>query len=105
MKNRYWKYYDQFYIIKTEQQKRDDKMAEASDKQGMLLQNLKDAGCSQEMIQKCMEYVQEQEEGKLFKTLALHKQTLLDMVHICHEKIDCLDYLVYWLKKEQKQLL
>lgn len=78
-------------------------MAEASDKEGMLLQNLEDAGCSREMIQKCMAYVQEHEEGKLFRALASHKQTLLDTVHGCHEKIDCLDYLVYRLKKEQKE--
>lgn len=80
-------------------------MAEASDERGILLQNLEDAGCSREMIQKCMAYAQQHEEGELLRALASHKQTLLDTVHDYHEKIDCLDYLVYRIKKEQKQSL
>lgn len=37
-------------------------MPEASDKKGILLQNLEDAGCSQEMIQDCLGYAQEHRE-------------------------------------------
>lgn len=78
-------------------------MAEASDKKGILLQNLKDAGCSQEMIQDCMGYAQEHKKKELLQTLTSHKKSLLDTVHGCYQQIDCLDYLIYQLKKEQKQ--
>lgn len=75
-------------------------MAEASDKKGMLLQNLEDAGCNQEMIQKCMIYVQQQQKEKLLQTLNFYRRTLLDTVHVCHKKMDCLDYLIYQLEKQ-----
>ncbi len=80
-------------------------MAEASDKQGILLQNLEDAGCSQEMIQDCMGYAQEHRERELLQALTCHKKSLLDTVHGCYKKIDCLDYLIYQLSKEKKQSL
>lgn len=80
-------------------------MAEASDKKGILLQNLEDAGCSREMIQDCMGYVKEHKKRELLQTLASHKKSLLDTVHGCYKQIDCLDYLIYRLDKEQKQSL
>lgn len=67
-----------------------------------LLRNLKDAGCNEAMIQK---YLQLQKEGKRqeqFRLLALHRASLLDQVHVSQSMIDCLDYLVYSMKKEEK---
>lgn len=77
-------------------------MAEASDQNGILLQNLEDAGCSREMIQDCMGYIQEHRERELLQALASHKQSLLDTVHGCYKKIDCLDYLIYRLSREKQ---
>ena len=66
-----------------------------------LLRNLKDAGCDEAMIQK---YLQLQKEGKRqeqFRLLALHRASLLDRVHVSQNMIDCLDYLIYTIKREQ----
>ncbi len=67
-----------------------------------LLRNLRDAGCEEAMIQK---YLQLQEEGnrrEQFRLLAQHRNSLLDQVHDSQNRIDCLDYLVYTMKKEEK---
>ena len=69
--------------------------------QTRLLRNLKDAGCDEAMIQK---YLQLQKEGKRreqFKLLSLHRASLLDRVHVSQSMIDCLDYLVYSMKKDE----
>lgn len=66
-----------------------------------LLRNLKDAGCDEAMIQK---YLQLQKEGKRqeqFRLLSLHRASLLDRVHVSQNMIDCLDYLVYTMKRKQ----
>ena len=66
-----------------------------------LLRNLKDAGCDEAMIQK---YLELQIEGKLqeqVRLLSLHRASLLDRVHVSQNMIDCLDYLLYSMKKEQ----
>ena len=65
-----------------------------------LLRNLKDAGCDEAMIQK---YLQLQKEGKRqeqFRLLSLHRASLLDLVHVSQNRIDCLDYLIYTMKQE-----
>ena len=66
-----------------------------------LLRNLSDAGCDEATIQK---YLQLQREGKRqeqLRLLSMHRATLLDQVHVSQRMIDCLDYLVYAMKKEQ----
>lgn len=70
--------------------------------QTRLLRNLKDAGFDEAMIQK---YLQLQKEGKRqeqFRLLSLHRASLLDRVHVSQNMIDCLDYLVYNMKNEEK---
>lgn len=73
-------------------------------KKDRLLRNLRDAGCDEATIQK---YFQLQEEGRKqeqYRILAIHKASLLDRVHIGQQMIDCLDYLVYAMKKEENKI-
>lgn len=77
-------------------------MPEASDTKGILRQNLIDAGCSQEIIQRCMDLVQRKNTAEMKRILATHRRTLLDTVHAEQKKIDCLDYLVYKMDKDQQ---
>ncbi len=77
-------------------------MPEASDTKGILRQNLIDAGCSQEIIQRCMDLVQRKNTAEMKRILATHRRTLLDAVHAEQKKIDCLDYLVYKMDKDQQ---
>ena len=65
-----------------------------------IMQNLIDAGCGQELIAEFMEdFRQENISGDL-KLLAAHRRLLLDNLHREQKRIDCLDYLVYRMTKE-----
>lgn len=78
-------------------------MNDNAQEERLLLRNLKDAGCNETIIQK---YFQLQKEGKReeqFRLLSMHKASLLDRVHVSQRMIDCLDFLVYTMKKEQAQ--
>lgn len=66
-----------------------------------LLRNLKDAGCDEATI---MKYLQLQKEGKRqeqFRLLSIHRASLLDRIHVSGQMVDCLDFLIYSMKKEQ----
>ena len=77
-------------------------MPEALDKQAILRENLKDAGCDSDMIHRCEALAQGEKQGELMQILSLHRRTLLDAVHENERRIDCLDYLVYQLEKQRK---
>lgn len=65
-----------------------------------MLQNLKDAGCGQDIIARFMTC---QDAGKTkdsLQVLASHQATLLDELHASQARLDCLDYLIYKLRKE-----
>lgn len=76
-------------------------MPEASDTQGILFQNLQDAGCGTELVQKCMELAQERKQAELVRLLSRHKKALLNFMHGCQKNIDCLDYLLYRINKNE----
>ena len=78
-------------------------MAEASDAQGMLYQNLVDAGCDRATIQKCIVLFQGNRTGELLRLLSFHRKLLLDAIHCNQKQLDCLDYLVYKTKKESTE--
>lgn len=67
-----------------------------------VIQNLKDAGCDSETIEKFMADVQKGKEANGLKRLAVHRKKLLDSLHREQKCIDCLDYLIYQMKKENK---
>lgn len=74
-------------------------MAEAHDRNGMIYQNLLDAGCNQKMIEKCMAIVKNGNYFEMLPLLSLHKADLLNQVRLGQKKIDCLDYLVFRIKE------
>ena len=78
-------------------------MPEASDKQAVLRENLKDAGCDPDTICRCEALVQEEMRGELMRVLSLHRRALLDTVHENKRRIDCLDYLIYQIEKQGKK--
>lgn len=65
-----------------------------------LRQNLLDAGCSADLIQKCMQLAQEGRYIEFKRLLACQRRALLDNIHRDEKRIDCLDYLVFKLEKE-----
>lgn len=77
-------------------------MPEVSDTEGILRQNLIDAGCDQKIVKRCMDLVQGKKTAEIKQILARHRQTLLNTVHAEQKKIDCLDYLIYKIDKDQR---
>lgn len=65
-----------------------------------IVQNLIDAGCGQEFIAEFMEDFRKKNLSKDLKLLAAHRRSLLDNLHKEQKRIDCLDYLVYKMEKE-----
>ena len=48
-----------------------------------------------------MELARRKETAELMRALSLHRQLLLDTFHQSEKQIDCLDYLIYRLKKQK----
>lgn len=67
-----------------------------------IIQNLKDAGCDSETIEKFMADLQKGKEANGLKRLAVHRKNLLDSLHREQKRIDCLDYFIYQMKKAKK---
>ncbi|MDE7230683.1 MAG: hypothetical protein K2N56_09405 [Oscillospiraceae bacterium] len=65
-----------------------------------IVQNLIDAGCGQEFIAEFMEDLRNDNISKDLKLLQAHRRSLLDDLHKEQKRIDCLDYLVYRMTKE-----
>lgn len=64
-----------------------------------VIQNLKDAGCNQDMIDCCINCLDSGQKEELLKRLENHRLGLLDKVHEGQKQIDCLDYLVYQINR------
>lgn len=68
----------------------------------VMIQNLKDAGCSGESIE---EYLALEENSAIKAQLSLlekHRKNLLHAVHENQKRIDCLDYLMYQVRGNVK---
>lgn len=64
-----------------------------------VIQNLKDAGCSQDTVQCCIDCLDCGKKAELLEQLENHRKGLLRKVHEGEKQIDCLDYLVYQIDR------
>lgn len=72
--------------------------------QEAVVQNLEDAGCSAEFIQRYLETAQaESGTADRLRLLERQRRELLDRLHDGQRMLDCLDHLRYQLQKRQKQ--
>ena len=71
-----------------------------ADTQEALLRNLKDAGCGLDIIARFMTCQDAGKTKDALRVLAAQRAVLLDEVHASQAKLDCLDYLIYKLRKE-----
>ena len=60
-----------------------------------VIQNLKDAGCGQDTVERCVACMEQGKKDALLKHLAAHRKKLLHKIHEEEKQIACLDYLVY----------
>lgn len=63
-------------------------------------QNLIDAGCNEETIKSFSDSSNSQERLRI---LATQRNQLLESYHSDARKLECLDYLIYQLKKESME--
>jgi hypothetical protein len=65
-----------------------------------ILENLRDAGCDDETIERYREIAADNGPcgPKLIRLLAPHRKALLDALHADQAKLDCLDYLLFKLR-------
>lgn len=75
-----------------------------------VIQNLEDAGCSMDIVERCITCMEQGKKKELLDRLEEHRTGLLNKVHktkllseneFCLEEkqIDCLDYLVYQIER------
>ena len=69
------------------------------DSEETITQNLRDAGCDEETIAAFLSCVRDGRGPESLRLLKRQRSLLLDAVHQEEKKIDCLDYLVYQMKK------
>ena len=69
-----------------------------------VIQNLKDAGCTQDIIECCIACIEQGKKNELLKRLEEHRTGLLHKVHEEEKHIDCLDYLVYQIRRCESKL-
>lgn len=67
------------------------------------IQNMKDAGCSEDTINRFLRCYEADDVKGGLRILSGHRRDLLDQIHNGQKKIDCLDYLVYQIEKSIKQ--
>ena len=68
-----------------------------------VMQNLIDAGCSKDMIDDLMKQLAEDDMESLLQMLEKHRACLLSMVQQKEKQIDCVDYLVYQIKRSKQE--
>lgn len=76
--------------------KKDDVQPEA------LRQNLEDAGCDEETVERCLDCARQGRTQEQLRLLSAHRRLLLDAVHRCEKQITCLDYLVFQIEREER---
>lgn len=74
-------------------------MANAADSKAVMIENLRDMGLDDETTAKCLTLIEEKRYAELEKLLKAYRQTLLDSVHKYNDRIDCLDYFTYTMRK------
>lgn len=72
------------------------------DSEESIIQNLRDAGCDEKTITTFLRCVKDGKEPESLQLLKKQRSLLLDAVHREEQKIDCLDYLVYRMRKAKR---
>lgn len=67
-----------------------------------IVENLKDAGCEDNMISKFLDLLSKKDMTSIFTLLNEYRKTLLEQLHKNQREIDNLDYLIVSLKKEDR---
>lgn len=80
-----------------------EKLIEYGSKEAVI-QNLKDAGCVQDIIECCIACIEQGKKKELLRRLEEHRDDLLHKMHEEEKHIDCLDYLVYQIRRCESKI-
>ena len=64
-----------------------------------ITQNLQDANCPPELIEKFFNLEKQNDKNGQLKLLFLQRKNLLEALHKNQKQIDCLDYLIFNLEQ------
>lgn len=67
-----------------------------------IIQTLEDAGCDNKTVEQFIKLGETGETQGQLRLLENHRRSLLNHVHEKQKQIDCLDYLVYQIRKEKQ---
>lgn len=70
------------------------------DKKSLLLECLNDVKCSQEMVEEAILLDKNKDNQGLYLLLRKHRCCLMEGLHEKQREVDCLDFLLYSLKKK-----
>ena len=76
-------------------------MPNALDKKALFLQNLKDAGCSAELMEECVSFYDDGNYEKILSELSAYRKAVLFETRKKQKQIDCLDFLTNKIKKNE----
>lgn len=76
-------------------------MPDARNKKEILRQNLKDAGCSREMTEKCLYCCSNGTLDEMLPSLTAYRKEILLEIREKQKWIDCLDYLTNKIKSKE----
>lgn len=77
-------------------------LAQDKEQDEKILQILKDAGCEPETVTLFLKLCEDGKTGDQLCLLAKHRKNLLTEIHREQAKLDCLDYLIYQIKKRKR---
>jgi len=75
-----------------------EKLTEYGSKEAVM-QNLRDAGCRECVIECCLSFMKQGKKKELLQQLEEQRRALLQRVHEEEKQINCLDYLVYQIRR------
>ncbi|HIT31492.1 MAG TPA: hypothetical protein IAC25_01450 [Candidatus Enterenecus stercoripullorum] len=75
--------------------------AQSEAKWESVMQNLRDAGCGEDLIRQFVRLWEDGRRREGLNLLGKHRQVLLDRCHAEERRIGCLDYLTYQIENDQ----
>lgn len=78
-----------------------DSVASSELQMQAVIQNLKDAGCGEELIASFIRLTQQKQKAKSLVLLEEHRRTLLNNCHIEQKKIESLDDLIHKMRQKK----
>lgn len=68
-----------------------------------IYEDLIQAGCTEKEVMMCMDCLNENELEKAIVCIQNCRSKMLEELHSCERKLECLDYIIYEMKQHRKE--